>query len=117
MNLHFILTELKKSKCYRSCNNTNDPYAKLCVADVVKNINVKVVDLISWTNETRHVKWKKTCKCKCRLNASAYNNKQRGYEDKCRRKCKELIEKEYVICGILVIVNVNVINHVLFENT
>ena len=47
MNLHFILTELKKSKCYRSCNNTNDSYAKLCVADVVKNINVKVFDLIS----------------------------------------------------------------------
>ena len=75
MNLHFILTELKKSKCYRSCNNTNDSYAKLCVADVVKNINVKVFDLISWTNETRHVKWDKTCKCKCRLNASACNNK------------------------------------------
>ena len=47
MNLHFILTELKKIKCCRSCNNANDLYAKLCVADVVKNTNVKVFDLIS----------------------------------------------------------------------
>ena len=47
MNLHFILTELKKIKCCPSCNNTNDLYAKLCVADVVKNTNVKVFDLIS----------------------------------------------------------------------
>ena len=25
-----------------SCNNLNDPFAKLCVPDIVKNINVKV---------------------------------------------------------------------------
>ena len=36
------------------CNNINDPYAKLCVPDVIKNINVKVFNLISRTNETRH---------------------------------------------------------------
>ena len=40
--------------CSGSCNNINDPYGKLCVADVVKNINVKVFNLISRTNETRH---------------------------------------------------------------
>ena len=35
-----------------SCNNINDPYEKLCVPDVVKDINVKVINLISRTNET-----------------------------------------------------------------
>ena len=35
-----------------SCNNINDPYAKLCVSNTVNNINVKV---LSRTNETRHV--------------------------------------------------------------
>ena len=33
---------VKISKCSGSCNNINDPYAKLCVPDVVKNINAKV---------------------------------------------------------------------------
>ena len=33
------------SKCNGSCNNINDPYAKLCVSDVVKNKNVKVFNL------------------------------------------------------------------------
>ena len=28
------------SKCNGSCNNINDPYAKLCVSDVVKNVKV-----------------------------------------------------------------------------
>ena len=27
---------IKTSKCSGSCNNTNDPYAKMCVPDVVK---------------------------------------------------------------------------------
>ena len=37
-----------------SCNTINDPYAKLCVPDTIKNINVKVFNLMSRTNETRH---------------------------------------------------------------
>ena len=49
----------KTSKCIGSCNNINDPYGKLCVPDVVKNINIKVFNLMSRTNETRHVKWHK----------------------------------------------------------
>ena len=47
---------IKIHKCSGSCNNINDPYSKMCVPDVVKNINVKVFDLISRTNETRHLK-------------------------------------------------------------
>ena len=33
---------------------------------------------MSRTNETRHVKWHETCKCKCRLDASVCNNKKVG---------------------------------------
>ena len=32
---------IKTSKSNGSCNNINDPYAKICVSDVVKNLNVK----------------------------------------------------------------------------
>ena len=48
---------------------------------------------MSRTNETRHIKWHETCKCKCRLNASVCKNKQRWNEDKCWCECKELIDK------------------------
>ena len=40
------------------------------------------------TNETRHIKWHETCKCKCRLDASVCNNKQRWNNDKCQCECK-----------------------------
>ena len=49
------------------------------------------------TNKTRHIKWHETCKCKCRLDASACNNKQRWNDDKCQCECKELIDKG--VCG------------------
>ena len=55
------------NKCKGSCNNINDPYAKLCVSDTTKNIDVIVSNLMSRTNETRLIEWHKTFKCKCRI--------------------------------------------------
>ena len=42
------------NKCKGSCNTINDPNAKLCVPDTIKNINVKVRNLMSKANKTRH---------------------------------------------------------------
>ena len=89
----FYPYSIEINKCSGSCNNINDQYAKLCVPDVIKIINVKVFNLMSRTNERRHTEWHGTCKCKCRLDASVYNNKQRWNRDKCRSECKELIDK------------------------
>ena len=33
----FCLFSVKTSRCSGSCNNINDPYANICVLDVVKN--------------------------------------------------------------------------------
>ena len=38
----FFPFSIKTSKCSGSCNIINNPCAKLCVSDVVKNFNVKV---------------------------------------------------------------------------
>ena len=51
----FFPFSIKTSKCSGSCNNINNPCAKLCVPDVVKNLNVKVFNLVSGTNETRRI--------------------------------------------------------------
>ena len=72
----FFPFSIETSKYSGSCNNTNDSYAKICVPDVVKNLNVKVFNLVSRNNETRHKEWNETCNCKCRLDGSVFNNKQ-----------------------------------------
>ena len=84
---------IKTNKCSDNCNNINDPYAKICVPDVVKDLNVKVFNLMSRTNETRHIKWHETCKCICRLDTIVCNNKRRWNKDKWRCECKELVDK------------------------
>ena len=51
----FYTFSIKTSRCSGSCSNINDTYAKLCVPDVVKKINVRVFNLMSKTNETRRI--------------------------------------------------------------
>ena len=70
----FYPYSVKISKCISSCNNFNYPYAKLRAPDIVKSMNVKVLNLISTASETRYIKWHETCKCKCRLDPSVCNN-------------------------------------------
>ena len=58
---------IETSKVSGSCNNINYPYAKICVPDVVKNLNVKVFNLVSRTNKMRHIEWRETCKYECKF--------------------------------------------------
>ena len=92
-NPMFYSFSVKVNKCSGNCNNINDPYARICVPDTVKNLNVKVFNLMSLTNETRSIEWHESCKCICRLNEIICNNKQRRSKDKCRCECKELLDK------------------------
>ena len=62
----FYPFSIKTSKCSGNCNNINNPYAKICVPDVIKDLNVKLFNLMSRTSETRFIEWHETCKCKCR---------------------------------------------------
>ena len=100
-NPMFYRFSVKVNKCSGNCNNINDPYARICVPDIVKNLNVKVFNLMSRTNETRSIKLHETCKCICRLNKIICNNKQRWNKDKYRCECKELIYKRVCDKGFI----------------
>ena len=89
----FYPFSIKTSKCSGSCNNINNPCAKLCVPDVVKNLNVKLFNLVLRINKTRCIEWQETFKCKCRFSSSVCNNKLRWNDDKFRCECKEFIDK------------------------
>ena len=93
---------------------------KLCVPTDVKGITVKVFNLMSRTIETKYIGWHKTCSWRCTLSARACDNKQIWKKDKGGCECKELIVIRVGVIkdlfGTLVIVIVNVINHVLLEN-
>ena len=63
----FYPYSIKVNKYSGSCNNINDPYAKLYCPDINKNINLKVFNFMLKINETMCIIWHQTCKCMCRL--------------------------------------------------
>ena len=90
----FYPLSIKVNKCSGYCNNINDPIAKLCVPDVVKNMDIKVFNLLASINETRKIVWYETFKCVCRLTSAVCNDRQEWNENKCKCECKEdLISK------------------------
>ena len=72
----FYPFNVKINRCSGNCNSINDVYAKVFVPNVVKNLNVKVFNLMSRTYQTRFIAWHETCKCECKFGANICNNKQ-----------------------------------------
>ena len=92
MSLYFIFLVLKQVNVVLAVTISIIHMQKCVFLILQKKLNVKVFNLMSRTNETRHIKWHETCKCKCRLDASVCNNKRQN-DDKCRCECEELIDK------------------------
>ena len=75
--------KIKVDRCAGSCNDVNNPYSKVCLPDIVKNMSVKFFDLISQQNELRQVSFYKNCKCDCLLNETVCDDKQKWNKDEC----------------------------------
>ena len=73
----FYPFNIKTNKCSGNCNNMNDPCARICTPDVIKDLNAKVFNLMTLTNETGFIEWHETYKCICRLDGTICDSKQR----------------------------------------
>ena len=51
----FYPLSIKVNKYSGNCNNINDPEVKLCVPDIVKNMNINVFNMLARINETRKI--------------------------------------------------------------
>ena len=59
--------KIRVDKRVGSCNDVDNPYFKDFLPDSVKNISVKVFDLISEKNVLQNVIFHKSCECDCLL--------------------------------------------------
>ena len=82
----FYPYNVQVNKCSGSCNTLDNPIEKLCVPNVIKELNMKVLTML---NETRNVLWHECCKCVCKLNSSVCNNKQIWNSNTCRCDCNQ----------------------------
>ena len=47
---------IKVNRSNGNCNNTSNPHSRVCVPYIVKNMTLRVFDLISWKNKTKQIK-------------------------------------------------------------
>ena len=85
----FYLYNVLVNKCSGSCNTLDDVMSRICVPNIIKNINIKVYNFLMRLNETRNVLWHGSCKCVCFLNSSVCNSKQIWNSDTCKCNCNE----------------------------
>ena len=77
-------------KCGLNSNTIDDPYGRVCFPNIVRNMNVKVFNLMSGVNETRFLAQHESCECKSGLNESICYSKQKWNRHERRCECKEL---------------------------
>ena len=53
LSASWVLHTVSVNECGGICNTSDDSYAWVCVPDKVKNMNVKLFNLMSGVNETR----------------------------------------------------------------
>ena len=78
------------NRCVGSFNDVENPYYKVCLPDVVKNVSVKSFDLISKRHVLKNISFHQSCKRGCLLDETICNNKQKWNESKCRCECLEI---------------------------
>ena len=61
-------------------NTISDRYGRVCVQNKVKNIKLKKFNLMLEVNETRFLVQHASWECKCGLNVSVCNSKQKRYQ-------------------------------------
>ena len=77
------------NKLHCSFNTIDDSYTQACAADKAKNLNLIVVNLISSFNKTNCLVQHETFECKCKLNESVFNQKQKWNHGKFWCDCKD----------------------------
>ena len=76
----YILTVNKRGG---SCNNIDEPSARVFVSNKVKIMILKIYNLISGVIETRYLVQHESQECKCGLNQSVCNLLQKWNHDEC----------------------------------
>ena len=71
-------------KCNGSCNSVDDLSRKICVPNKTKNINVRVLNMITNKNEAKAMIKHISCGFKCKLNSATCNSNRKWNNEICQ---------------------------------
>ena len=83
---------IEVNRCNGNCNNITNPYSRVCVPNITKNVTLKILDLMTLTNKTKQIIIHESFKCIYKLDPIVCSNIQKWNKNKCR--CERLINKE-----------------------
>ena len=70
-------------------------------SEKIKDINVKVFNMITNKNEAKTIKKHILCDCKCKFNNTTCNSNQNWDNKTCQCECKNIVHAKKVIVWIL----------------
>ena len=70
-------------------------------SEKIKDINIKVFNMITNKNEAKTIKKHILCDCKCKFNNTTCNSNQNWDNKTCQCECKNIVHAKKVIVGIL----------------
>ena len=94
-NYPFIIS---LGKCNGICNAADDLSTKICVSNEKKDINVKVLNMITRINKAKTFVKHSSCDCKCKFVSTT---SQKWNNDKCHASVKSIVRAQKFIIGIL----------------
>ena len=84
-------------KCSGSCNAINELSTKICAPSKLKDINVKIFNVITRINEAKTLVKYISCDCKCKFNRITCNSNQKWKNNTSQCECKKycMCKKDY----------------------
>ena len=79
--------KIEIDRCVGGCNNINNSHSRVYIPDIVKNVTVKMFDLMNLKNTTKQVEFHESCESVCKINSSVCSEKQKFNKDKCKYEC------------------------------
>ena len=97
---HFLLKQypsmINLDKCTGSCNVLSP---KICVPKVTKDVNLKVLNMITNKNEAKTMAKHFSCNCKCKFNSTTCNSNQKWNAKTCQCDRKNYKSKKGYSCN------------------
>ena len=93
-------------RCDEKCNTLEDKFGRISIPNKIKDVNLKVLDMMKGKNESKTLIKHISCEWRCKFDGRKCNSEQKWNIDKCQCECKKpikhyLCEKVYACSHII----------------
>ena len=91
VELNYYPFMISLDKCNESHNVVDDLSTKICVSSQIKDVKVKIFNMIIGIYEAKKLIKHISCHCKYKFSSTTCNSNQKWNNDKCQCECKKYL--------------------------